>query len=67
MNKNNEREPLWLLALFVLAAVVGVTPLFLAACMAEKRHQFTPEQIQTLDNLEKPLVFDGMFLDDSNS
>ena len=69
MNKNNEREPLWLLALFVLAAVVGVAPLFLAACAAEKshEHQFTPEQIQTLDNLEKPLVFDGMFLDDSNS
>lgn len=67
MSKQNEREPLWLLALFVFAAVVGVAPLFLAACMVEKRHQFTPEQIQTLDNLEKPLVFDGLFLDDSNS
>ena len=55
MNKNTEREPLWLLALFVLAAVVGVAPLFLAACAAEKRHQFTHEQINILDEIEKPL------------
>ena len=55
MNKNNEREPLWLLTLFVLAAVVGVAPLFLAACAAEKRHNFTHEQTNILDKLEKPL------------
>jgi len=55
MKKQNEREPLWLLALFVLAAVVGVAPLFLAACAAEKRHQFTHEQINILDEIEKPL------------
>lgn len=57
MNKNNEREPLWLLALFVLAAVVGVAPLFLAACAAEKRHThtFTHEQTNILDQIEKPL------------
>jgi len=55
MNKQNEREPLWLLALFLFAALVGVAPLFLAACAAEKRHQFTHEQINILDELEKPL------------
>ena len=55
MKKQNEREPLWLLSLFVLAAVVGVAPLFLAACAAEKRNQFTHEQINILDELEKPL------------
>jgi hypothetical protein len=55
MNKQNEREPLWLLALFIFAALVGVAPLFLAACAAEKRHQFTHEQINILDELEKPL------------
>jgi len=54
-NKNNEREPLWLLALFVLAAVVGVAPLFLAACAAEKRHTFTYEQTNILNEIEKPL------------
>ena len=55
MSKQTEREPLWLLALFVFAAVVGVTPLFLAACAAEKRHQFTYEQINILNEIEKPL------------
>ena len=55
MSKQNEREPLWLLALFVLAAVVGVAPLFLAACAAEKRHTFTYEQTNILDQIEKPL------------
>lgn len=53
MNKNTEREPLWLLALFVLAAVVGVAPLFLAACAAEKRQ--TQEQVNIFDEIEKPL------------
>lgn len=28
---------------------------------------FTEDQIKVLDNLEKPLAFDGMFLDDSES
>ena len=55
MSKQNEREPLWLLALFLLAAVVGVAPLFLAACAVEKRHQFTHEQTNILDQIEKPL------------
>jgi hypothetical protein len=60
MNKQNEREPLWLLALFIFAALVGVAPLFLAACAAEKRaaeqrHNFTHEQVNILDELEKSL------------
>jgi len=62
MNKQNEREPLWLLALFLFAALVGVAPIFLAACAAEKRHNSTPEQVNMekevrvwMERLEKPL------------
>jgi hypothetical protein len=58
----------WALA-FLVPFVIATT--LCAACVdLQKRtapHNFTPEQINILDQLEKPLVFDGMFLDDSNS
>jgi hypothetical protein len=54
-----------------LSTFIFIAVTLCAACVdLQKRtapHNFTPEQINILDELEKPLVFDGMFLDDSNS
>jgi hypothetical protein len=49
-----------------LLTFVLVGSMLCTACM--ELHQRTHEKtINIFDELEKPLVFDGMFLDDSNS
>jgi len=54
-----------------LSTFIFIAVTLCVACIdLQKRtspRNFMPEQINILDELEKPLVFDGMFLDDSNS